>query len=194
MSRLARGLLRWAGRAAIAVVLALVVMWLTMPPARDPASGDADPLLGARRPVMKALYALGVPRSFGAPDDWLPSVVSSTTWAGAGGSFETAPTATRTTLRSEPVYRGGVWRVGCRVTIVIERRGTDPEPVVDLVLWSEIGDVRTEIARGGPTTTDAATGVRRVEVRGFVDADAERFGWVETYKDGRRYDGESWSR
>lgn len=192
MSRAFRFVLRWLGRIGIAIAVTLVVLWFALPPAIDPRSGEADPLLGVRRPVMKALYALGIPHPIDGPDDWMPSELVQGSWPGPGSARSIE--SRHVTLRSEPVYRGGVWRVGRRVAIRIERTGPTPDPVVDLVLWSETGDVRTELARGGPATTDAATGVRRVEVRGFVDADAERFGWVETYKDGRRYDGESWGR
>ena len=195
MSPFARGLFRWLGRAVVAIVIAMVVCWFALPPAIDAKDGAADPILSVRRPFMKTLYRLGVPRSFIGPDDWIPSETSTESWSSdtKNSTFESATDSTQTTLQSEPVYRGALWRVGRRVTIVLNLKGPDADPPVALTLWSDGDAGQVEIAKGGAATVDAVTGVRRLEISGFVPSSARNFGWSRVSADGRVNEGSSWS-
>ena len=186
----------WIARVALGIVISATVTWFAMPPAERSEDGAADPIVWVRRPILKALGAVGLaPRSLIAPDPWLPGESVSESWAGGpAATFADGASATRLTMTSEPVYRGALWHVGFRVTIRLETRGASTDEHAGLALWTSTGTTRSELVRAASTMGTTTDGVRRIEVRGFVPDEADRFGYAEVTADGRSIDGSWWGR
>jgi hypothetical protein len=186
--------LRRVGVVAVVFAALLGVLWFALPAARRPADGPADPLLFLRRPVVRTAYDIGWIARNRLLDDWLPSRSSAESWEGRHASFEAAPSGTRDAWESEPVYRGALWRVGVRVQVTYETKGRDDDPVAHLSIWQELDGRRETIASGEPSSHDEATGTRRAEVSGFVEDDADAFGWSYRTASGTAGEIRSWRR
>jgi hypothetical protein len=188
----------WGRRLAYGVIaLAAVVaaLYVALPPAKTDAEGAPDPILWARKPVVKALHHVGVPRP-GGPHDWIPSAGSTETWESEkkDSTFETAQSAERMTWESRPVYRGVFWRAGMRFTVKVDRRGDAKDDPDRLRLWMKLpGGERTTVAEGGPGVPDVRTGLRRWRVDGYIPGDAVSYGYEEIDRGGRSSGGSSWS-
>ncbi len=188
---------RWGRRIALAFIglgVVLGVLYIAVPPAKTAADGAADPVLWARKPVVKGLYRLGVPRPFG-PRDWIPASSETTTWSGDKDStFDTADSATRVTWMYEPVYRGIFWRDGGRATVKVDLRGDAKDDPHHVRLWMRTakGGEKTTIADGHPGGLDPASGLRRFRVDGYVPGSAWEYGFDCIAPDGSVGWGNSW--
>jgi hypothetical protein len=146
---------RWLLGAVVVGAAAVGVLYLAVPANETAAEGPADPILGIRRPVVRALEFLGILKfDERFPNPYLPCG-----------------------RRTEPVYRGLFWPVGHRVT----RRVTDHN---DLGMRSArlcyaAGNERFVAAE------DESPAGRSVVLTGYVPLEARGYWTEITSADGR---------
>ena len=187
-----RRFFRWTAILVGVGVVALAVLWFAMPARERPEDGEADPILWLRRPIVKTLYRTGLVshNAFGY-DEWIPSEPSSESWSGTEAS-ETATEWSRVAYGVEPVYRGLVWRAGFRVTVKVDQRTALPATLSHLRLLYDPGSGPVGIADGGPGERMPDGRTTRYAVRGYVPAEARRFGFVEVDAAGKESEFDGW--
>lgn len=174
-----RWVLKFLVAAAVIASAGGAVLYLVLPGNHTATEGAADPIIGLRRPVLRALRWAGIDHSRGGFfwfDAWLPSGYSSE-W-----QEPLSDGARRTTARlsrsAEPVYRGLFWVIGDRITIRMEEF---EEPEID-VRALRLGYVKDgQVFTAAEATFDG--GARDRVVAGYVPRGAE--GWFAVEIDAR---------
>lgn len=135
----------------VALAFAVGTLYFVVPANEKRDEGPADPILRLRRPMVKALKAVGILRfdeRFQNP--YLPTPSCGT----------------------EPVYRGLLWPVGYRVTRRVRLYEGDPGILCSIRLCYAVGSRRFVAAENN------TPGERCGEVVGFVPLSARGY-WTE---------------
>ncbi len=156
--------------AGLALVVCVGALHVAMPPNETAAEGAADPFLFVRRPVIKALDALGL-LDWTAPS-CLPSV------SGHGTTFRVLPTGEELPVceqevRREPVYRGLFLQVGRRFSFRLKYFGEEWGANWRTVRLCYAVGPRRFVAAESPSPDR-----QLVDISGFVPSSA-RGTWVE---------------
>lgn len=135
----------------LALAIATGILYFAVPANETVEQGPADPLLWARRPLIRTLKAAGLLKfDERFPNPYLPSA----------------------SARTEPVYRGLLWPVGLRVTRRVRLYEGDPGSLRSIRLCYAVGGERFVAAENDKP------GERSGEVSGFVPRSARGY-WTE---------------
>lgn len=158
---------------AVGFVVAFVVgvIHVAVPPNESAEEGSADRFLFVRRPVIKALHAVGFLDQRSARS-CLPSVSDQTTTEGLP-TGEELPVC-ELEVNREPVYRGLLWKVGRRITYRLRYFREWRENWRAVRLCYAVSGRRFVAAEN----TTLEPGGQLAEVSGFVPSSARGF-WVE---------------
>lgn len=163
---------RWLVVVGLVFAAAVGVLYVAVPPNETADEGRPDPILRARRPVIRALRAVGVLKfDERLPNPYLPTGSGSSVFKG-----DSADGVVTHQMKSkhQPVYRGLLWPVGARVTYSLQLFGEHRESWRAVRLCYVVDGQRFVAAENGTPEP----GGQLAEVSGFVPLSARGW-WIE---------------